>query len=76
MNCAVIFGGCGFIGLFYAERAIELNLYDKLYLIDIKKPRKINSRTTNKRYSICDRSSWNGQNLFSCRLWCELVCSR
>ena len=38
MNCAVIFGGCGFIGLFYAERAIELNLYDKLYLIDIKKP--------------------------------------
>ena len=38
MNCAVIFGGCGFIGLFYAERAIQLNLYDKLYLIDINEP--------------------------------------
>jgi len=38
MNSAVIFGGCGFIGLYLAEKALDLNLFDNLYLVDIKEP--------------------------------------
>jgi len=38
MNSAVIFGGCGFIGLYFAEEAINQKLYDMIYLVDIKEP--------------------------------------
>lgn len=39
MNTGVIFGGCGFIGLFYAEKVLELNTFDNLYLIDLQEPK-------------------------------------
>ena len=38
MNNVVIFGGCGFIGLYLAEELVNLNLYRKIYLIDIHEP--------------------------------------
>ena len=38
MNNAVIFGGCGYIGLFYAEKVLDLNLFNNLYLIDLQEP--------------------------------------
>ena len=38
MNSAVIFGGCGFIGLYFAEKALDLNLFNNLYLVDIREP--------------------------------------
>ena len=28
MNSAVIFGGCGFIGLYFAEKALDLSLFE------------------------------------------------
>lgn len=34
MNCAVIFGGSGFIGVFFARHLLELGGYDKVYLFD------------------------------------------
>jgi len=37
-NNAIIFGGCGFIGLFYAEKVLELNFYDNLFLVDLHEP--------------------------------------
>ena len=41
MKSAVVFGGCGFIGLYYADKALDLNLFDKLYLVDLKEPEDI-----------------------------------
>jgi len=38
MSSAVIFGGCGFIGLYFAEEAINQKLYNIVYLVDIKEP--------------------------------------
>ena len=38
MKSAVIFGGCGFIGLYFAEKALDINLFDNLYLVDIREP--------------------------------------
>ena len=38
MSSAVIFGGCGFIGLYYAEELINQKSYNKIYLVDIKEP--------------------------------------
>jgi nucleoside-diphosphate-sugar epimerase len=38
MSTAVIFGGCGFIGLYYAEEALNQKLFDSIYLIDLKEP--------------------------------------
>tara|TARA_B110000483_G_scaffold134683_1_gene161165 strand:+ start:1081 stop:2103 length:1023 start_codon:yes stop_codon:yes gene_type:complete len=38
MNSGVIFGGCGFIGLYFAEKALDINLFDNLYLVDIREP--------------------------------------
>tara|TARA_B100001057_G_C22748732_1_gene910844 strand:+ start:85 stop:1110 length:1026 start_codon:yes stop_codon:yes gene_type:complete len=38
MNSVTIFGGCGFIGLYLAEELINLNLFEKIYLVDIKEP--------------------------------------
>lgn len=37
MNVAVIFGGSGFIGLFYAAHLIDNENYTKVYLYDIEK---------------------------------------
>ena len=34
MKCAVIFGGTGFIGTFFAEHLIENERYEKIYLYD------------------------------------------
>jgi len=39
MNNAVIFGGCGFIGLYLAEELTNLNKYERIYLVDIQEPR-------------------------------------
>jgi nucleoside-diphosphate-sugar epimerase len=36
MNCAVIFGGSGFIGTFFAAHLIESKTVDKVYLYDIE----------------------------------------
>ena len=36
MKSAVIFGGCGFIGLYFAEKALDLNLFNNLYLVHVK----------------------------------------
>lgn len=36
MNCAVIFGGSGFIGTFFAKHLIESKTVDKVYLYDIE----------------------------------------
>ena len=41
MNNAVIFGGCGFIGLYLAEELTNLNKYERIYLVDIQEPRDI-----------------------------------
>ena len=38
MNSVVIFGGCGFIGLYLAEELTNLSLYEKIYLVDIQEP--------------------------------------
>ena len=35
MNCAIIFGGTGFLGTFYASTILKSNKYSKIYLIDI-----------------------------------------
>ena len=35
LSCAVIFGGAGFIGTFFARFLISKNLVDKVYLLDI-----------------------------------------
>lgn len=34
MNCAVIFGGSGFIGVFFARQLLAQGGYDKIYLFD------------------------------------------
>lgn len=36
MNCAVIFGGAGFIGVFYADLLLEKGGFDKVYLYDLE----------------------------------------
>ena len=38
MNNIVIFGGCGFIGLYYAEELLKVNKNINIYLADLKKP--------------------------------------
>jgi GlcNAc-P-P-Und epimerase len=38
MNTIVIFGGCGFIGLYFAEEVLNKKLYNNIYLVDIKEP--------------------------------------
>ena len=35
MKCAIIFGGAGFIGTFFAQFLLAGNAFDKVYLIDI-----------------------------------------
>lgn len=35
MNCAVIFGGAGFIGVFYADLLLTSGRFDKVYLYDL-----------------------------------------
>lgn len=35
MNCAVIFGGLGFIGSFFAESLLRSNSFSKIYLFDM-----------------------------------------
>ena len=35
MNCAVIFGGSGFIGCFFADYLLKNQLFDKVYLVDL-----------------------------------------
>ena len=37
MNCTVIFGGAGFIGVFFAKYLLENCYADKIYLIDIER---------------------------------------
>jgi GlcNAc-P-P-Und epimerase len=37
MKTAVIFGGSGFIGLFYAKHLIDIENYNKVYIYDIQK---------------------------------------
>ena len=34
MKCAVIFGGSGFVGSFFAVELLKDNQYDKIYLFD------------------------------------------
>lgn len=36
MNCAVIFGGSGFIGCFFADFLLNNKLFDKIYLYDLE----------------------------------------
>jgi GlcNAc-P-P-Und epimerase len=36
MGCAVIFGGAGFIGIFYAKTLIKKECYEKIYLLDFE----------------------------------------
>lgn len=36
MNCAVVFGGTGFIGVFFAKYLLEHKKVDKVYLFDIE----------------------------------------
>ncbi len=36
MNCAVIFGGSGFIGCFFADYLLKNRLFDKVYLYDLE----------------------------------------
>jgi len=36
MNCAVIFGGTGFIGVFFVEYLLENRIVEKVYLVDIE----------------------------------------
>lgn len=38
MSCAVIFGGTGFIGSFFARMLLEEKGYQKVYLVDIEAP--------------------------------------
>lgn len=38
MGCAVIFGGTGFIGSFFADFLISQGVVDKVYLIDLESP--------------------------------------
>ena len=38
MNTVVIFGGCGFIGLYFAEELINSKACELIYLVDIKEP--------------------------------------
>lgn len=35
MKCAVIFGGCGFIGSFFSQWLIENSLFKKVYIFDL-----------------------------------------
>lgn len=41
--CAVIFGGAGFIGVFFAEFLLETMPLDRIYLVDLKKVSEIDS---------------------------------
>ena len=41
MSTATIFGGCGFIGLNYAEELLKVRNFERVYLIDIEKPSDI-----------------------------------
>ena len=38
MKKAIIFGGCGYIGINYAEFLVNKNEFEKIYLADIQKP--------------------------------------
>lgn len=38
MKTGVIFGGCGFIGLYFAEELINLKICELIYLVDLKEP--------------------------------------
>ena len=44
MSCAVIFGGTGFIGVFFANYLLNNKYIDKVYLIDIESIDKKNSQ--------------------------------
>lgn len=37
-TCAVLFGGAGFIGTYFARHLLEQELYDKIYLCDLAEP--------------------------------------
>jgi nucleoside-diphosphate-sugar epimerase len=49
MNCAVIFGGTGFIGVFFAKYLLDNSYVDSVYLVDIE---SINIKKSNFRKSI------------------------
>ena len=38
MACAVIFGGTGFIGSFFADFLLAQGVVDKVYLVDLESP--------------------------------------
>ena len=48
---AVIFGGSGFIGMFYANYLIEKNHFNKVFILDIEAPDDKPSKYRNKQYN-------------------------
>ena len=38
MKSVIIFGGCGYIGINFAEKLLSQHVYDHIYLADIKEP--------------------------------------
>ncbi len=38
MKSAVVFGGTGFIGLYFIEKVLDEHLYDNLYIVDTREP--------------------------------------
>jgi nucleoside-diphosphate-sugar epimerase len=38
MNSVIIFGGCGYIGINFAEFLLKKNIFEKIYLADVAKP--------------------------------------
>jgi len=53
MSAAAIFGGCGFIGLFYAEELIKVKNFGLVYLLDLEKPFDI---FLNKKFLLLEKS--------------------
>jgi nucleoside-diphosphate-sugar epimerase len=50
-KCAIIFGGCGFIGSFFAEYLINSQSFKKIYIVDIEAPSQKYSKFRQKQLS-------------------------
>lgn len=54
MKTAFIFGGSGYIAYFLVNKLIEENRFDKIFLLDIQKPKYFKSIPSNVEFVECD----------------------
>lgn len=57
-NCAVIFGGVGFVGMHFAEHLCKLSKYSKIYLVDIESVDKKGIQVRSKQFNRLSRTEF------------------